>query len=142
MTTSAASLHTGGCRCGALRFGCGAEPHFAAICHCGDCRKASGAPFLAFVGFHRSAVTFEGGEGMRYGEAPVARSFCPTCGAPIAYFDERLPDSIYFVIGAMDTPQRFEPTIQAFAGKALPFACVSVDLPARAGGAVPRPEHP
>lgn len=139
MTSSIPFRHTGGCRCGAVRFTAAADPHVATLCHCEDCRRASGAPFLAFVGFDRSEVVFEGEEGRRYGRAPVARSFCATCGAPVAYHDERLPDKIYVVLGAMDEPHRFEPTLQAFAGEALPFACISVDLPAREGGAVPRP---
>ncbi|NDW04567.1 GFA family protein [Jiella pacifica] len=138
MTHDPATLHTGGCRCGAIRFSASADPHYAAICHCGDCRRASGAPFLAFVGFRRRDVRFEGGEGKRYGRDPVARSFCETCGAPIAYEDTRLADEIFFNLGAMDRPERYEPTVQAFLPERLPFRCLVVDLPGHDGMSVPR----
>ncbi|WAP70855.1 GFA family protein [Jiella pelagia] len=139
MTDPSTPLHTGGCRCGAIRFAASADPHYTAICHCEDCRRASGAPFLAFVGFRREEVRFVGGEGRRYGRDPVARSFCETCGAPIAYYDARLPDRIYFALGAMDAPHCHEPTLQAYANEVLPFRCISIDLPAREKGGVTRP---
>jgi hypothetical protein len=131
--------HAGGCRCGAVRFSISADPHFAAICHCSDCRRASGAPFLAFVGFDRDDVRFEGGECCCYGEAPVSRSFCGLCGAPIAYRDQRLADRIFFVLGAMDEPGRYAPQEQSFVGEKLPFACLMVDLPGHEATSVPRP---
>ncbi|MBO0661344.1 GFA family protein [Jiella sp. MQZ9-1] len=137
--TNAPIAHTGGCRCGAVRFTASAEPHYTAICHCVDCRRASGAPFLAFVGFYRSQLSFVGDTGQRYGEGDVTRSFCPTCGAPIAYEDGRLADRIYVYLGAMDEPARFAPRLQAFAGEALPFAAITVDLPGHAAMSVRRP---
>ncbi|MBP0616279.1 GFA family protein [Jiella mangrovi] len=139
MTHPSTPHHTGGCRCGAIRFAASADPHFASLCHCEDCRRASGAPFLSFVGFYRSEVSFDGGEGRGYGSGPTRRSFCETCGAPIAYYDTRLPDRIYFNLGAMDAPHRYEPTLQAYAAERLPFACIAIDLPARDKGGVPRP---
>ena len=138
MTHPTTLRHTGGCRCGAIRFTIAAEPHYTAICHCGDCRKASGAPFLAFVGFNRDDVTFDGGEGKRYGKHPIARTFCETCGAPIAYQDARLADRIFFNLGAMDEPERYEPTQQAYVPERLPFACLAVELPGHAGMSVLR----
>ena len=36
--------HTGGCRCGAVRFEASGEPFCATYCHCSDCRTAPGAP--------------------------------------------------------------------------------------------------
>ncbi len=138
MTPTSNAHHTGGCRCGAIRFTASADPYYTAICHCEDCRRASGAPFLAFVGFHRKDLRFHGSEGRSYGSDSVARSFCETCGAPIAYEDGRLPGRIFFTLGAMDCPERFEPTVQAFVPEQLPFGCLRVDLPGHAGMSVPR----
>ena len=126
------------CRCGAVRFAASADPIYTAICHCEDCRRASGAPFLAFVGFSRADVGFEGGQGRRYGDEPVSRTFCETCGAPIAYQDDRLPDQIFFNLGAMDRPGRYEPKEQAYVSERLPFTCIAVDLPEHEKTSVPR----
>lgn len=35
----------GGCHCGAVRFETPDAPVYAAICHCEDCRRQSGAPY-------------------------------------------------------------------------------------------------
>ena len=60
------SHHTGGCRCGAIRFEAAGEPVHISYCHCGDCRRASGAPLTAFIGFGAADVTFHGEEGAAY----------------------------------------------------------------------------
>jgi hypothetical protein len=99
------SNHTGGCRCGAVWFEASAEPFYASYCHCGDCRRASGAPVAAFVGFYAADVRFAGEKGSTYGAAPIKRSFCATCGAPIAYTDDRIGDQIFFMLGAAAGPR-------------------------------------
>ena len=48
--------HTGGCRCGAVRFEASAEPFHISYCHCSDCRRATGAPVAAYVGFTAEQV--------------------------------------------------------------------------------------
>jgi hypothetical protein len=60
---------------------------------------------------------------------PVTRSFCGICGSPIAYVDERLEDDIYFMLGAMDMPADFEPTLHAYVSEQLAFLHMSDDLP-------------
>ncbi len=84
--------HTGGCRCGAVRLEASAEPHHISYCHCGDCRRASGAPVSAFVGFMADQVALTGKSLKSYRNGPVERSFCGICGSPIAYTDKRLDD--------------------------------------------------
>lgn len=133
------SLHTGGCRCGGVRFEASAEPHHVSYCHCGDCRHASGAPVSAFVGFMADDVTI-GGETLReYANGQVTRSFCATCGAPIAYVDKRVGETIYFMLGAMDAPAHCKPTVHAFVREQLPYLHMPDGLPREVGTSVPRP---
>jgi len=131
--------HAGGCRCGRVRFRASADPIFTSYCHCRDCRKASGAPVLAFVGFCRDDVTFEAAGEKDYGDSPARRSFCPECGTPIAYRDDRLADRIYFVLGAMDAPQCYPPTHHAFLCEALDFPAIEDSLPRYQRFSVERP---
>ncbi|KAA0689121.1 GFA family protein [Neorhizobium sp. P12A] len=100
-----APTHTGGCRCGPVRFEASGEPFCATYCHCGDCRRASGAPVATFVGFIASDVCFQNERGATCGNHPLQRTFCSTCGAPIAYVDSRLDDQIFFMLGAMSSVQ-------------------------------------
>ncbi|MGI2032899.1 GFA family protein [Rhizobium panacihumi] len=132
-------LHRGGCRCGAIRFEATAAPIYASYCHCGDCRRASGAPVAAFVGFLAADVRFEDASAATYGTAPVKRSFCGTCGAPIAYTDERLSDRIFFMLGAMDAPENYPPRVHGYVHEQLPFFHVDDGLPRMETMTVPRP---
>jgi hypothetical protein len=134
-------LHAGGCRCGAVRFEASAEPHHISYCHCGDCRKASGAPVSAFVGFKAGEVALDGKTLKTYENGPVARSFCGTCGSPVAYVDARLPDDVYFMLGTFDQPAYFKPTLHAHVREQLPFLHMPDGLPRHLKGSVPRPEE-
>ena len=134
------ALHIGGCRCGAVRFEAAAEPHHVSYCHCGDCRRASGAPVSAFVGFLAGQVAFTGKALKMYENGPVTRSFCGVCGSPIAYVDERLEDDIYFMLGAMDAPADFKPRLHAYVSEQLPFLHMSDDLPRHPKSSVKRPD--
>ena len=75
------SYHTGSCRRGAVRFEASAEPHHVSYCHCGDCRKATGAPVSAFVGFAADKVSLTG-EALKSFDRhcmPMCASNCPMC---------------------------------------------------------------
>lgn len=132
------TVHNGGCRCGAVSFVANAEPHFTSYCHCGDCRRATGAPVVAFVGFMRDEIEWQADGFRTYGDYPVARLFCPDCGAPIGYRDERLADRIYFYTAAMAEPERFAPTRHAYAGEQLSWLQLADDLPRKAATTVER----
>ncbi|MBO6717086.1 MAG: GFA family protein [Rhizobiaceae bacterium] len=132
--------HTGGCRCGAVRFEASAAPHHVSYCHCADCRHASGAPVSAFVGFKAEVLVFAGEEPRSFANGPVRRTFCGTCGAPIAYLDERLPDDIWIVLGAMDAPEEFKPQMHAYVRQQLPYVHMPDALPRHVGTSVPRPD--
>lgn len=131
--------HQGGCRCGAVRFTASAEPHHVSFCHCGDCRRASGAPVSAFVGFMAEEVKFVGQEPRTYGNGPVTRSFCGVCGSPIAYVDARLEGRIYLMLGIMDAPEKYEPTLHSWANQRLPYVHMNDGLPRLEGMSVLRP---
>ncbi len=135
-------MHTGSCRCGAVRFTASAEPHHVSYCHCGDCRRASGAPVSAFVGFMADQVVFTGKALKMFENGPVTRSFCGVCGSPIAYVDERLPEPIYFMLGAMDAPEQFVPTLHAYVSEQLPYLHMNDGLPRLERTSVPRPDGP
>jgi hypothetical protein len=136
-----AEHHKGSCRCGAVRFEASAEPHHVSYCHCADCRKASGAPVSAFVGFHDEEVEFSGKSAKTFENGPVTRGFCGICGSPLYYVDQRLPGRIYFMLGAMEQPAYFKPTLHAYVREQLPFVHMPDGLPRHLKTSVPRPDN-
>ncbi|MDN2578456.1 GFA family protein [Aquibium sp. ELW1220] len=130
--------HTGGCRCGAVRFEAVVEPHHISYCHCANCRRATGAPVSAFVGFAAGDVRFTAGEPRLFENGPASRSFCATCGSPIAYTDARLENQIWFMLGAMDSPKDYKPTLHAYVREQLRYVHMPDDLPQLERSSVPR----
>ena len=69
----------------------------------------------------------------------VTRSFCAVCGSPIAYIDQRLEGRVFFMLGAMDRPANYPPTLHAYAREQLPFVHMPDELPRHPKTSVPRP---
>lgn len=134
--------HTGGCRCGAVRFEASDEPHHISYCHCTDCRRATGAPVSAFVGFAADNVRFTIGEPRLFENGAASRSFCATCGSPIAYADARLENQIWFMLGAMDRPEDYVPTLHAYVCEQLRYVHMPDDLPRLVRSSVERSGSP
>ncbi len=134
MAPAQAGPVTGGCLCGAVRFSFRERPDWISYCHCKDCRRATGAPVVAFVGAATAAVGFAGeAEPVSHRSSPeVWRRFCPRCGSPIAYQDERLPGMIYFFLGALDEPEAFPPRHHAWEEQRLPWLHIDDGLPRHA----------
>lgn len=132
--------HTGGCRCGAVRFEARQDPLQVSYCHCADCRRASGAPVSVFVGFPETSVDVAGDGLAEYRNGPVRRSFCGKCGTPIFYYDTRLKGAVWFMLGAMDAPSHYKPKLHAYVREQLAFVHMPDGLPRHLGASVPRPE--
>jgi len=122
------ALHAGACRCGLIAADMHGAPFLCSYCHCRDCRKQSGAPLMAFVGFRETAVEWFGAP-KTFRSSGVERSFCEHCGSQVSYRDDRLPGEIYFSLGFMDSPERYPPALHAFEKRRLPFLHIDDDLP-------------
>ena len=97
---------TGGCLCGKVRFAATGDPVRVGLCHCLDCRKHHGALFFAAAIFARGAVTVTGETRDHAG-----RHFCPACGSSVF---ARSGDEIELHLGALDEPDQFVPTYEAW----------------------------
>jgi hypothetical protein len=132
------SKHLGSCRCGLISVETSAEPIWQSYCHCRDCRKQTGAPVMAFVGFRERDLTWFGAPKTWRGAGGVSRSFCEHCGSQIGYTDEKLPGAVYLALGFMDAPEDFPPNMHAFEKRRLPFLHIADDLPRHNGFSVER----
>jgi hypothetical protein len=121
---------TGGCLCGAIRFVAAGKPLWVAHCHCQSCRRSTGAPFAAFVGFPHDRVTFTAGTPATYASSPgVLRSYCGDCGTPIAYAADRFPGEIHLYICTLDDPAAITPRGHVHAGEQLAWLHLNDGLP-------------
>src|SRR5713226_4661114 len=100
----------GGCLCGAIRYRAVGEATNATLCHCRTCRKAAGAPIVAWVTFQANDFSFVSGEPVQFRSSPkVLRAFCGACGTPLTYVNENFPLGVDVTVCSLDDPARFEP---------------------------------
>ena len=112
------SRYMGGCLCGAVRYAALGEPRSQGYCFCGDCRKASGSGFIAFLLFPADAVRFTGEtkrsivKSARGGDA--VRNHCAICGS-LVFGGVVGKDSAHTIYGgSLDEPALFQPKIAIF----------------------------
>jgi hypothetical protein len=84
----------GGCSCGAVRFEVRGSPLKVGICHCFECRKATGTAFLAYADWPIAAFTHTGDT-----REFAGRSFCGICGSRLFHL---LGSAVEISIGALD----------------------------------------
>lgn len=122
--------HTGHCLCGAVRYRATAAPRWSSYCHCADCRRATGAPVVAYAGFARDSFHFEGTPPARFRSSPgVVRCFCPICGTPLTYEGARWPDEIHLLVGSADRPEALAPQVHVYTRDGIPWLAIADDLP-------------
>jgi hypothetical protein len=120
----------GGCACGAVRYAIAGALRWAAHCHCRDCRRIAGAPYVTYAGLLRPQVTWSGTAPSRYHSSPgVTRSFCGACDTPLAYEGERWPDEVHILAATLDDPSAIKPQAHVYVGQKLPWVQLSDGLP-------------
>lgn len=128
-----ATPFTGGCRCGAIRYECSAEPVMAGNCHCRLCQQVSGSAFTANVAVPKDALRIMGD--VKYHEAKadsgntVSLGFCPICGAPVVGKSSGMPDLMMLRAGSLDDPSWYRPGMDLYTASAQPWDHMNPDLP-------------
>jgi hypothetical protein len=126
--------YTAKCACGAVKFEFNTDPDFVAVCHCLDCKKASGGESAIFFGVSESDFSLlsgapkaehyvaESGKGLD-------RNFCPACGARVFSSNlESFPGMIFVTLGSLDRPDMIQPKLEMFTKRRLKWA-KPLDLP-------------
>lgn len=124
---------TGGCLCGAVRYRADEVPDYASYCHCSMCRKASGAPFSAFVQFREGSVTWTEGEPATYVSSKgVRRRFCGHCGSSLTFEAEGI---LFLTLGSLDQPDKVTFVRHTYTRSRLPGMDIADGLPTCPGPA-------
>lgn len=126
-------LVEGGCLCGALRFRATRALGVPAFCHCRTCRRASGAPVVAWITVARDGFAFTKGQPRSYrSSAHVVRTFCGECGTPLSYANDAYPDAVDLTTVSLDAPERFPPLDHVWTRHAVAWLELGDDLPRHA----------
>jgi hypothetical protein len=106
-----AFMQRGGCHCGAVRYEASSLPERHSICCCKDCRRAAGAPMVAWAIYPEDAVTVtKGAPKSRASSEHAERFFCSECGTGLFYVSERyLPGKIDVASATLDEPELIGP---------------------------------
>jgi hypothetical protein len=78
----------------------------------------------------RSAFQFTGDLPRYFDSSPGRRrGFCGTCGSPLTWENERLPDEIHLYAASLSDPTQVQPERHVFAREQLPWFEVADQLP-------------
>lgn len=122
---------TGRCHCGAIRYEANGDPVYHALCHCGDCRRATGAPVVSWALFPRDAVALTGDAPRRYASsANGERWFCGQCGSSLFYVNESVfPGMIDIQSATLDDPDAFPVAIHIQVAERIGWMRTAHELP-------------
>ncbi len=110
----------GGCLCGAIRYEAKGTPVASTLCHCASCRRASGAPSLAWLVFNDDDFAFVAGTPTVFESSPgVLRTFCGKCGTSLTYQRQTKPGTIDITTATLDHADDFAPTKEIWVGEKL-----------------------
>ena len=122
---------TGGCLCGAVRYEANGETVYNLYCHCESCRRATGAPVVAYLMYKEGQVRFIRGERKVYNSSPgVRRTFCGGCGTPLTW--EGVWGGLRVIelhISTLDDPDAFVPDRHVFHGERISWFDAADQLP-------------
>jgi hypothetical protein len=124
-----ASQLAGQCLCGAVRYRVADEFSYSLICHCSQCRRATGSAFKPFAGIERHKLEIVSGESsvMRYGDATGHDVHCGVCGS-LLYSVIRDSKYLHVTLGTLVDSPSIRPTAHIFVGSKAPWFSITDDL--------------
>jgi hypothetical protein len=121
----------GQCHCGAVRYEMPAEAVHAALCHCADCRRHSGAPMVMWALVPRDRFTVTGSVTTYASSEHGRRQFCAGCGSSLFYLNEQIfPGMIDVQTATLDDPDAVAPGAQIQVAERIGWMETAHTLPA------------
>lgn len=135
---------TGSCLCGGIAYRISGELSPIQLCHCQQCRKAQGTPFVSNIPVARSQFELlRGAELLKEYSASEGkgRVFCSHCGSPLYSHRISDPSTIRLRAGTLDQDLPVRPAFHAYTASAANWWSINDDLPQYAQGAPRLPER-
>ena len=122
----------GGCLCGKIRYRVSGDPVAATLCHCADCRKASGGTNVAWAVFGQDRFQWLSGPPSDYSSSPgIHWLYCRDCGSTVGYQRSERPQHMDITTGTLDEPGRFPPQVEIWVGQKTGWETLHPELPKR-----------
>jgi GNAT superfamily N-acetyltransferase len=119
----------GGCFCGAVRYRASAAPRDVAHCHCGLCRRTTGAAFVTWATFPAAQFAFTVGMPSEvHATSRAVRTFCATCGTALTFREHARPNSVDVTVGSLDHPEAIAPDAHIWTSSRLGWLRVDDQL--------------
>jgi hypothetical protein len=100
----------GQCFCGAVRYEVAGSPRFETNCHCTNCRRTSGAPFVAWFTVFTADLRFTSGTPTSFKSSDHgSRTFCSRCGTPLTFQSTHSPTQIDITTCSLERPEDVPP---------------------------------
>ena len=120
----------GQCHCGAIRYEVSGEPVYHALCHCGDCRRATGAPTVSWALFPREQVKIDGTPKVYASSENAQRLFCGDCGTSLFYTNEMVfPGMVDIQSSTLDDPDAYALQIHVQTAERIGWMETAHELP-------------
>ena len=127
----------GGCACRAIRYRLTENPLIVHACHCRDCQRLTGGPFVINIWIEGKFVEpgpaapksfrLAGGSGRHHHDV----FFCEACGTTLWSRYHIVPSDCLFVrAGTLDTPEAVRPDVHIYTRSKLPWLVLPEGVPA------------
>ena len=127
----------GGCACRAIRYRLIENPLIVHACHCRDCQRLTGGPFVINIWIEGKFVEpgpvaprsfrLAGGSGRHHHDV----FFCEVCGTTLWSRYHIVPSDCLFVrAGTLDTPEAVRPDVHIYTRSKLPWLVLPEGVPA------------
>src|SRR5581483_9552778 len=127
--TEVSSMLTGRCLCCSVQWEADSAPRAVHHCHCGMCRRWTGAAFATLLWFKHGEVRFTRLQPKLYRSSPIAqRSHCSECGTPVHLLYDSSTE-LALCVGTLDDAERVTPTYHYGAEGRLSWADIGASLP-------------
>ena len=134
----------GGCLCGGFRFALRRGPGSLGDCHCIDCRRSSGAPYVTWGTVQRDDFEVLKGALRRISHAGRIRGFAACCGTHVLFEETAVAPTVDVAIATLDDPSPFPPQKAIWIEDKLPWVVLDPRLPSfpQSSESHERPRHP
>ena len=117
------------CLCGSIQIEACQKPFKIGYCHCGMCRKHTGAPFSSFSIFKAEDIHFSAPLSLYASSAQAKRGFCRHCGSSISWHGRAWGQQIIAIqTGLFKQAKAMPPQEHWYVGSALPWVNLNDDL--------------